>query len=324
VAALFSLVAAVVTLVAAAETVRGVAALVLLAVVLLVDVLLAVLLLAVVLLPVTAAVLLAAVLPAPFLLAAVLPAPFLLAAVLLVAGRAAVRVLAAVAGLAAAERVAGGLLAVSVVPGMVAVVFVGTDLPPDMDQLRGRHSTESNLLHLMTRKDSDFRDLRSLVVLRQQPADDPQRLFRRRAAADRDPHQIAGQRYRQPHHVMRDLPGQLQQPVLDRLRQHLLHRHPELRANRPKPRPKISHAPRSLRTPADTQRRQRTSRQADASPAVGRIAAAAASNPAAFPTMYFLYVRTSTCTRPAMALLGMRYIVKSPSMTKNRSITSGS
>ena len=110
--------------------------------------------LAVVLLPVTAAVLLAAVLPAPFLLAAVLPAPVLLAAVLLVAGRAAVRVLAAVAGLAAAERVAGGLLAVSVVPGMVAVVFVGTDLPPDMDQLRGRHSTERNLLHLMTRKNN--------------------------------------------------------------------------------------------------------------------------------------------------------------------------
>jgi hypothetical protein len=138
------LVAAVVTLVAAAETVRDVAALVLVAVVRL----------AVVLLPVTAAVLLAAVLPAPFLLAAVLPAPVLLAAVLLVAGRAAVRALAAVAGLAAAERVAGGLVAVSVVPGMVAVVFVGTDLPPDMDQLRGRHSTESNLLHLMTRKNN--------------------------------------------------------------------------------------------------------------------------------------------------------------------------
>ena len=142
VAAVFSLVAAVVTLVAAAETVRGVAALVLLAVVLL----------AVALLPVTAAVLLAAVLPAPFLLAAVLLAPVVLAAVLLVAGRAVVRALAAVAGLAAAEQVAGGLVAVSVVPGMVAVVFVGTDLPPDMDQLRGRHSTERNLLHLMTRK----------------------------------------------------------------------------------------------------------------------------------------------------------------------------
>ena len=138
------MVAAVVTLVAAAETVRGVAA----------PALLAVLLLAVVLLPVTAAVLLAAVLPAPFLLAAVLVAPVLLAPVLLVAGRAVVRVLAAVAGLAAAERDAGGLLAVSVVPGMVAVVFVGTDLPPDMDQLRGRHSTERNLLHLMTRKNN--------------------------------------------------------------------------------------------------------------------------------------------------------------------------
>jgi len=72
---------------------------------------------------------------------------------LLVAGRAAVRALAAVAGLAAAVRVAG-LLAASVVPGTVAVVFVGTDLPPDMDQLRGRHSTERNLLHLMTRKNN--------------------------------------------------------------------------------------------------------------------------------------------------------------------------
>jgi len=143
VAAVFSFVAAVDTLVAAAVTVRGVTALV----------------------RVTAAVLLAAVRPAPFLLAAVLLAPVLLApvllaapvlvaAVLLVVGRAAARVLVAVAGLAAAARVEAGLLAASVVPGMVAVVFVGTDLPPDMDQLRGRHSTESNLLHLMTRKNN--------------------------------------------------------------------------------------------------------------------------------------------------------------------------
>jgi hypothetical protein len=261
VAAVFSLVAAVVTLVAAAETVRGVAALVRLAVALLPLVLL-VLLLPLVLLAVTAAVLLAAVLPAPFLLAAVLLAPVLLAPVLLVAGRAAVRVLAAVAGLAAAERVAGGLLAVSVVPGMVAVVFVGTDLPPDMDQLRGRHSTESNLLHLMTRKnkweDSDIRDHGSFVVPGKQPAHDPQRLLRRRTAADRDPHQITGQRHRQPHHAMRDLPGQRQQLVLRGLRQHLLHRHPEFRPDRPQPRPKISHAPRSFHpsrqpAPADNQ-----------------------------------------------------------------------
>ena len=140
VAAVLSLVAAVVTLVAAAETVRGVGAPALLAVV--------------VLLPVTAADLLAAVLPAPFLLAAVRPAPVLLAAVLLAAGRAAVRALVAVAGLAAAARVAAGLLAASVVPGVVAVVFVGTDLPPDMDQLRGPHSTERNLLHLTTRKNN--------------------------------------------------------------------------------------------------------------------------------------------------------------------------
>jgi hypothetical protein len=137
VAAVFSFVAAVDTLVAAAVTVRGVTALV----------------------RVTAAVLLAAVRPAPFLLAAVLLAPVLLAAVLVavvlpVVGRAAARVLVAVAGLAAAARVAVGLLAASVVPGVVAVVFVGTDLPPDMDQLRGPHSTESNLLHLMTRKNN--------------------------------------------------------------------------------------------------------------------------------------------------------------------------
>ena len=105
-AAVFSRVAAEVTLVAAAETVRGVAA------------------------------------------------PGLLAVVLLVVDRAVVRVLlVTVAGLAAAVRVAG-LLAASVVPGTVAVVFVGTDLPLDMDQLRGRHSTESNLLHLTTRKNN--------------------------------------------------------------------------------------------------------------------------------------------------------------------------
>ena len=110
-AAVFSRVAAEVTLVAATETVRGVAA--------------------------------------PDLLA-----PVLLAAVLLVVDRAVARVLlVTVAGLAAAVRVAG-LLAASVVPGTVAVVFVGTDLPLDMDQLRGRHSTESNLLHLATRKNN--------------------------------------------------------------------------------------------------------------------------------------------------------------------------
>ena len=105
-AAVFSRVAAEVTLVAATETVRGVAA------------------------------------------------PDLPAPVLLVVDRAVVRVLlVTVAGLAAAVRVAG-LLAASVVPGTVAVVFVGTDLPLDMDQLRGRHSTESNLLHLATRKNN--------------------------------------------------------------------------------------------------------------------------------------------------------------------------
>jgi hypothetical protein len=46
------------------------------------------------------------------------------------------------------------LLAAFVVPGTVAVVFVGTDLPLYMDQLRGRHSTESNHLHLTTRKNN--------------------------------------------------------------------------------------------------------------------------------------------------------------------------
>jgi hypothetical protein len=108
-AAVFSRVAAELTLVAAAETVRGVAA------------------------------------------------PGLVAVVLLVVDRAVVRVLlVTVAGLAAAVRVAG-LLAASVVPGTVAVVFVGTDLPLDMDQLRGRHSTESNLLHLTTRKNNGGR-----------------------------------------------------------------------------------------------------------------------------------------------------------------------
>ena len=85
------------------------------------------------------------------------------------------------AGLAAAVRVAG-LLAASVVPGIVAVVFVGTDLPLDMDQLRGRHSTESNLLHLTTRKNNGggeiVRDLRSLLGRRHQFGDDPQRLLR--------------------------------------------------------------------------------------------------------------------------------------------------
>ena len=105
-AAVFNRVAADVTLVAAAETVRGVAP------------------------------------------------PGLLPVVLLVVDRAGGRaLLVTVAGLAAAVRVAG-LLAASVVPGAVAVVFGGTDLPLDKDQLRGRHSTESNLLHLTTRKNN--------------------------------------------------------------------------------------------------------------------------------------------------------------------------
>ncbi len=119
-------------------------------------------------------------------------APRWLAVVLPVVDRAVVRVLlVTVAGLAAAVRVAG-LLAASVVPGTVAVVFVGTDLPFDMDQLRGRHSTESNLLHLTTRKNNgaveDFRDLRSLLAGRHEFGDDPQRLLRRRALPHRDAH----------------------------------------------------------------------------------------------------------------------------------------
>ena len=84
----------------------------------------------------------------------VVAAPGLLAVVLRVVDRAVVRLLlVTVAGLAAAVRVAG-LLAAFVVPGTVAVVFVGTDLPLYMDQLRGRHSTESNHLHLTTRKNN--------------------------------------------------------------------------------------------------------------------------------------------------------------------------
>jgi hypothetical protein len=98
-AAVFSRVAAELTLVAAAETARGVTA--------------------------------------PALLAGALPAGAPPAVVLLMVGRAVVRaLLVTVAGLAATVRVAG-VLAASVVPGTVAVVFVGTDLPLDMDQLRG-------------------------------------------------------------------------------------------------------------------------------------------------------------------------------------------
>jgi hypothetical protein len=92
------------------------------------------------------------------LLAVVLLAVVLLAAGLLAVGRPAVGrvLLVTVAGLAAVVRVVG-LLAASVVPGTVAVVFVGTDLPLDMDQLRGPHSTESNPLHLATRKNNGGR-----------------------------------------------------------------------------------------------------------------------------------------------------------------------
>jgi hypothetical protein len=205
VAAVFSRVAAEVTFVAAAETVRGVAA--------------------------------------PGLLAVVLP----------VVDRDVVRVLlVTVAGLAAAVRVAG-LLAAPVVPGTVAVVFVVTDLPLDMDQLRGRHSTESNLLHLTTRKNNGaggyFRDLRSLLAGRCQFGlagrhefgDDPQRLLRRRALPHRHPHQVAGERNREPDHVVRDIPGQRQHRVAHRLRQHLVHRHPEPGRYLAKPSFNVSH-----------------------------------------------------------------------------------
>jgi hypothetical protein len=197
-AAVFSRVAADVTLVAAAETVRGVAA------------------------------------------------PGLLAAVLLVVDRAVVRaLLVTVAGLAAAVRVAG-LLAASVVPGTVAVVFVGTDLPLDMDQLRGPHSTESNLLHLTTRKNNaggaHFRDLRSFLIRRHQLGHDPQRLLRRRALPHRDTHQVAGERHREPHHVVRDIPGQREHLLAHRLRQHLIQRHPEPGSHLAKPRLNVRHA----------------------------------------------------------------------------------
>ena len=47
-------------------------------------------------------------------------------------------------------------------------------------------------------------------------------------------------------------------------------------------------------------------------------------SPLALPTMYFVYGRRRICTRPAMTRLGMRYMVRSPSTTKNQSITSGS
>jgi hypothetical protein len=134
-AAVFSRVAADVTLVAAAETARGVTATGLLS-----------------------AVLLTAGFPAAGLLAVGFPAVVLLVVGRLVAGV----LLGTVAGLAAAVRVAG-LLAASVVPGVVAVVFVGTDLPLDLDQLRGRHSTESNLLHLTTRKNNG--DTATVVTL---------------------------------------------------------------------------------------------------------------------------------------------------------------
>jgi hypothetical protein len=102
VAARFSLAVADVTLVAAAETVRGVTV--------------------------------AGPLPAP-LLAVVLPTLVLLA----VARTLAVLVVPVV----------------PVVPGWVAAVFVDTDLHPHLGQLRGWHSTESNALHLIIRKNSE-------------------------------------------------------------------------------------------------------------------------------------------------------------------------
>jgi hypothetical protein len=132
VAAMFSLAVADVTRVAAAETVRGVTVVGPLPVPLLAIVLPTLVLLAV----------------ARALVALVVAvAPVLLVARALAAGLA----VALVAGFLALPVVP----VLPVVPGSVAAVFVGTDLHPHLGQLRGWHSTESNALHLIIRKNSE-------------------------------------------------------------------------------------------------------------------------------------------------------------------------
>jgi hypothetical protein len=240
VAAMFSLAVADVTLVAAAETVRGVTV--------------------------------AGPLLAP-LLAIVLPTLVLLAVaralVALVVAVAPVLLVARALDAGLAVVLVAGFLALSVVPvlpvvpGSVAAVFVGTDLHPHLGQLRGWHSTESDALHLIARKNSKvigtkhYREL--LFGLRQQPAHDPQRLLRRRATADRDPHQVAGQRHRIPDHAMRDVPGQVKHPGLHILGKHHLGRNIKRRPHLTKPRVNVSHAPHFLPFSEMSERRQRTS-----------------------------------------------------------------
>jgi len=205
---MFSLAVADVTRVAAAETVRGVTV--------------------------------AGPLPVS-LLAVVLPAVAraLVVLVLLVAR-------APVAGLAVAP--VGGFLAlpvVPVVPGSVAVVFVGTDLHPHLGQLRGWHSTESNALHLITRKNDSMINTKSYQELlfgrRQEPGNDPERLIGRRTPANRDTHQVARQRHRVPNHIVRDVSGQIEHPGLHALGKHILDRHIKRRTHFAKPHVNVSH-----------------------------------------------------------------------------------
>jgi hypothetical protein len=134
---------------------------------------------------------------------------------------------------------------VPVVPGSVAAVFVGTDLHPHLSQLRGWHSTESDALHLITRKNSGSARTKCYLKLlfgrRQEPGNDPECLLGRGPSPDRDTHQVARQRHRVPDHVVRDVPGQVEHPRLHARGEHVLDRHIERRADLAKPRRNVSH-----------------------------------------------------------------------------------
>jgi hypothetical protein len=198
--AVVSRVAAVDTLVAAADTARGVTALA----------------------PARALV------PGVALVPAVVLGPAFVAGVDL----AFVRVLVVAAPLAA---VVFAVLALRAGAGLVAAVLVGTDLPPIWTSYGGSHSTRRADLHLFpvrTAGSTGNQQSRALLFpLRYQPPDDPQRVRRRCPAPHRDPDQVTGQRHREPLHGVRDVPRQVEQLRPQRLRQHVLNAHPECPAN---------------------------------------------------------------------------------------------
>jgi hypothetical protein len=118
-----------------------------------------------------------------------------------------------------ARELARPELAIRTGAALAAAFFVGgTDLPPILDQITGG---------VIPRRVTSYTYSRyySLLLIRrtrrQQPVHDPQRLVGRGPPPDRDPHQVTGPRHRDPDHVVRDVPGQVEHLAPQVLGQHV-------------------------------------------------------------------------------------------------------